>query len=143
MSISFALLNIAIVLDTQPVLFLFNRRLLYIGLVFSSTIITQELTKDSSNSFKLVLSPMCKSSFEQLFLMDLLSHVLLPSSKHGARLGTVISQKVISNLSVCLSGSFPVMLLESCFLLQFHEMVSVHFLCHISNIASMAMLLTF
>jgi hypothetical protein len=99
------------------VLFLFNHGLLYLSSVLSGTIITQEFSENSSNSFELALSPMVKGSFQQLFFMNLLLDVSLPSGKHCTSLAAVISQKVISDLSVGLRGSFPVVLLESCFLL--------------------------
>ena len=79
--------------------------LLYLSSVFSGTIITQEFSENSSNSFELAPSPMVKSSFEQLFFMNLLLDVLLPSGKHCTSLAAVISQEVISNLSVGLLGS--------------------------------------
>jgi len=117
MSFSVSLLNAFIVLDAQPVLFLFNHRLLYLTSMFSGTTVAQEFTEDSSDCFQLILSPMGKSAFEQLLLVDLFFNILLPSLEHLRGLASIVSHEVISNLSVGLGSSFSIVLVESCFLL--------------------------
>ena len=129
------------VLDAQAVLFLFNLRLVYSCSMFSSTLVAHESAEDSSDCFELALPPMGKSSFQQRLLMNLLSNILLPSHEHGARLACIIPQEVIPNLSVSLSGSESLVLLKSCFLLHFNEVMSAHFLSHVPYIVGMAMLL--
>ena len=85
--------------------------------MFSCPIVTQEFTENSSYRLELILPPMRKCTFEQLFLMYLFFDILFPSFEHLRSLACIIPHEVVSDLSVSLSNSFSIVLLECGFLL--------------------------
>ena len=104
-------LNTLIVFNTQPVLFLFNHRLLNFTSMFSGPIVAQELTEHSADRLQLTLPPMIHGPLQQLLLMNLFLDIPLPRREHLRGLAGVASHEVVSNLSVRLGKILSIVFL--------------------------------